>query len=94
MAVIKFRGINRADAFDELAHANNVPSGLRHVVHTAIDQLPDSELDVEISFDMNDSCVTALAVVKVIGMARSLPMTYTRDQIFEQRNKMGTILKG
>jgi hypothetical protein len=95
MAVnIKFRGVNRADAFDELAHADNVPSGLRQLVHTAIDQLPESELEVEIAYDRDDSGVTASVAVKVLGLARPMPVTFTRDQVVEQRNRTGTIMKG
>lgn len=95
MAVnIKFRGVNRADAFEELAHAGDIPVGLRQVVHTAIDQLPDSELEIEIAYDMNDGGVTASVSVKVLGLARPLPVTFTRDQVVEQRNRTGTIMKG
>jgi hypothetical protein len=95
MATGKFHGVNRADSFEELAHlSGGMPGGLRQIVHNAIDQLPDSELEVEFSYDMSDGGVTASVVVKVLGIARPLPVTYTRDQIVEQRNKTGTIMKG
>lgn len=95
MAVnVKFRGINRADAFDELAHVDNVPVGLRQIVANAIDQLPESELEVEFNFDSNAGGVMASASVKVLGIGRPLPVTYSRDQVVEQRGKTGTIMKG
>lgn len=95
MAVnVKFRGVNRADAFDELAHVEGIPPGLRQVASSSIDQLPDSEVEVEFSYDMNDGGVTASVTVKVLGLGHPLPVTFTRDQVVEQRNRTGTIMKG
>lgn len=95
MATGKFHGINRNDAFEELAHlSGGMPGGLRQIAHDAINRLPDSELEVEFSYEMNDEGVMASVTVKVLGIARPLPVTFTRDQIVEQRNRTGTILKG
>ncbi len=87
MGIVKFRGINRADSFDELAHVDNVPAGLQRIAHEAIDRLPDSEVQVEFNFDgPNESGVSASVTIKVLGPAKRLPMTYTRDQIVEARS--------
>ncbi len=87
MGTVKFRGINRADAYDELAHVGNVPAGLRQIAHEAIDRLNESEVQVEFNFDgPNESGVSASVTVKILGPSKRLPMTYTRDQIVEARS--------
>ena len=103
MGTVKFRGINRADSFDELAHVDNVPAGLRQIVHEAIDRLNDAEIEVEFNFDslvpplapsVAESGISASVTVKVLGPAKQMPMTYTRDQIVEARDRRGGIPKG
>ena len=93
MPSVKFRGVNRADAFDELAHVDNVPAGLRQVAHTAIDQLDDSDVEVEFVWSTDASGVSAAVTVKVLGLPKRLPFTLTRDQIVEARNQGRSIPK-
>jgi hypothetical protein len=86
MASFKFRGVNRSDALDELAHVE-APAGLRQIVSDALHSLPDSEVEVEFISSTDESGVSAAVTVKVLGPAKRLPMTYTRDQIVEARNQ-------
>ena len=96
MPSIKFRGINRNDALEELAciGTSDAPRGLRQIAHEALHTLEDSDVEVEFISSSDYSGVSAAVTVKVLGPARRLPMTYTRDQIVEQRNQTGTIMKG
>jgi hypothetical protein len=90
---VKFRGINRNDALEELAHASGVSPGLRQVVSDALYTLSDSEVEVEFNSASDYSGVSASVTVKVIGPPHQYPMTFSRDQIVEARNQGRSIPK-
>ncbi len=93
MGTVKFRGINRADSYDELAHIS-VPAGLRQIAHETIDRMNDAEVEVEFNFDApNESGMSASVTVKVLGPPKQMPVTYTRDQIVEARDRRGGVPK-
>jgi hypothetical protein len=95
MPNVKLRGINRNDALEELAHTStsDAPPGLRQVAHDALYKLEDSEVEMEFISRSDYSGVSASVTVKVLGPARRLPMTYTRDQITEARNQGRSVPK-
>lgn len=87
MVITKFRGINRADSLDELAHVDRVSSGLRHLANELMAEAGNSEIEVEMKSTSDDSVIHGEVTVKVLGPPKQMPMTYTRDQIVQVRSQ-------